>query len=84
MSPDGKGGLRAPPFIIDHKNFGGQSDDQDGIKAEAGEQPKRIAHYMGLVIPRDFTKQDIFESICDRLGSPEENRVGWKLLDQYE
>jgi hypothetical protein len=45
---------------------------------------KRIAHYMGLVIPRDFTKQDIFESICDRLGSPEENRVGWKLLDQYE
>ena len=45
---------------------------------------KRIAYYMGLMIPRDFTKQDIFESICDRLGSPEENRVGWKLLDQYE
>jgi hypothetical protein len=45
---------------------------------------KRIAYYMGLVIPRDFTKQDIFESICDRLGSPEDNRVGWKLLDQYE
>jgi hypothetical protein len=44
----------------------------------------RIAHYLGLVIPRDFTKQDIFESICDRLGNPEENRVGWKLLDQYE
>jgi hypothetical protein len=36
------------------------------------------------MIPRDFTKQDIFESICDRLGSPEENRVGWKLLDQYD
>ena len=45
---------------------------------------RQIAHYMGLVIPRDFTKQDIFETICDRLGSPEENRVGWKLLDQYE
>jgi len=45
---------------------------------------KRIAYYMGLMIPRDFTKQDIFESICDRLGSPEENRVGWKLLDQYQ
>jgi hypothetical protein len=45
---------------------------------------KRIAYYLGLVIPRDFTRQDIFESICDRLGSPEENRVGWKLLDQYD
>ena len=45
---------------------------------------KRIAYYMGLMIPRDFTKEDIFESICDRLGSPEDNRVGWKLLDQYE
>ena len=57
-------------------------------KSELRQKPvsslKRIAHYMGLMIPRDFTKQDIFESICDRLGSPEENRVGWKLLDQYE
>jgi len=45
---------------------------------------KRMAHDQGLTIPRDFSKQDIFESICDRLGSPEENRVGWTLLDQYE
>ena len=45
---------------------------------------RQIGQYLGLVIPRDFTKQDIFETICDRLGSPEENRVGWKLLDQYE
>jgi len=45
---------------------------------------KRIANYMGLMVPRDFTKQDIFETICDRLGSPEENRVGWRLLDQWK
>jgi hypothetical protein len=57
-------------------------------KSELRQKPasslKRIAHNMGLVIPRDFTRQDVFETICDRLGSPEENRVGWKLLDQYK
>jgi hypothetical protein len=45
---------------------------------------KRIAYPMGLRIPRDFTKNDIFETICDRLGSPEENPVGWRLLDQWK
>ena len=54
------------------------------LKRQRVSSLKRIAYYMGLMIPRDFTKQDIFESICDRLGSPEENRVGWKLLDQYQ
>lgn len=57
-------------------------------KSELQKKPvrtlKRMAQDQGLTIPRDLSKEDIFESICDRLGSPEENRVGWKLLDQYE
>jgi len=57
-------------------------------KSELRQRPvsslKRIANYPGLFIPRDFTRGDIFEIICDRLGSPEENRVGWTLLDQFK
>jgi hypothetical protein len=45
---------------------------------------KRIANYLGIMVPRDFTRDDIFDTICDRLGSPEENRVGWRLLDQWK
>jgi hypothetical protein len=57
-------------------------------KSELRQRPvsslKRIANYLGLFIPRDFTSGDIFEIICDRLGNPEENRVGWTLLDQFK
>lgn len=56
-------------------------------KAELKELPiqtlKRICRDMSLNIPKDFTKRDITDSIIDRLGSPEGNPVGWKLLDQY-
>jgi len=57
-------------------------------KTELKRQPvsslKRIANYLGIMVPRDFSGDDIFETICDRLGSPEENRVGWRLLDQWK
>jgi hypothetical protein len=57
-------------------------------KTELKRQPvsslKRIANYMCIMVPRDFSRDDIFETICDRLGSPEENRVGWRLLDQWK
>ena len=57
-------------------------------KSELRQRPvsslKRIANYLGLFIPQGFTKQDTFETICDRPGSPEENRVGWRLLDQWK
>jgi hypothetical protein len=63
-------------------------EDKTMTKSELRQRPvsslKRIANYLGLFIPRDFTKQDTFETICDRLGSPEENRVGWTLLDQFK
>jgi len=57
-------------------------------KTELKRQPvsslKRIANYLGIMVPRDFTRDDIFETICDRLGSPEDNPVGWRLLDQWK
>ena len=57
-------------------------------KTELKRQPvsslKRIANYLGIMVPRDFTRDDIIETICDRLGRPEENRVGWRLLDQWK
>jgi len=57
-------------------------------KTELKRQPvsnlKRIANYLGIMVPRDFTRDDIFDTICDRLGSPEENRVGWRFLDQWK
>jgi len=63
-------------------------EDKTMTKSELRQRPvsslKRIANYLGLIIPRDFTKQDTFETIFDRLGSPEENRVGWRLLDQWK
>jgi len=57
-------------------------------KTELKRQPvsslKWIANCLGIMVPRDFTRDDIFDTICDRLGSPEENRVGWRLLDQWK
>ncbi|MDI6852960.1 MAG: hypothetical protein QME75_05070 [Deltaproteobacteria bacterium] len=54
------------------------------LKRQPVSSLKRIANYMGIIVPRDFSRDDIFETICDRLGSPEENRVGWWLLDQWK
>jgi hypothetical protein len=54
------------------------------LKRQSVASLKRIANYLGIMVPRDFTREDIFETICDRLGSPEENRVGWRLLDQWK
>jgi len=52
------------------------------LKRQSVASLKRIANYLGIMVPRDFTRQDVFDTICDRLGSPEENRLGWRLLDQ--
>ena len=41
---------------------------------------RQIADVHGIM---GFAKADLIERICDRLGSPEENRVGWRLLDQW-
>jgi len=54
------------------------------LKRQPVSSLKRIANYLGIMVPRDFTRDDIFDIICDRLGSPEENRVGWRLLDQWK
>ncbi len=53
------------------------------LKRQSVATLKRIAHDSGITVCRDFTKQDIFEAICDRLGDPRENKVGWTFLDQY-
>ncbi len=44
---------------------------------------KRIAYDLGITVCRDFSKTDIYEAICDQLGDPAENKVGWTFLDQY-
>jgi hypothetical protein len=54
------------------------------LKRQPVSSLKRIANYLGIMVPRDFTRDDIFDTICDRLGNPEENRVGWRLLDQWK
>ena len=54
-------------------------------KAELKREPvgnlRRIAYNLGIVILRDYTKKDILEAIMARLGSPEENPVGWQRLE---
>ena len=54
------------------------------LKRQTVSNLKRIAKDLGITVPRDFTKNDIYETICDRLGSPEGNPVGWRLLDQWK
>jgi len=53
------------------------------LKQQSMATLKRIARDNKIKICQDFTKQDIYEAIYDRLGDPKENKVGWTFLDQY-
>ena len=41
---------------------------------------KRIAQRLGIVVCADFTRKDIWDALCDRLG---EDKVAWGLAAQY-
>ncbi len=41
---------------------------------------KRIAYGYQMMVPRDYSKQDIVDMIADRMG---EDTVAWTLLGQY-
>jgi hypothetical protein len=57
----------------------------DELKKLSAFKVRQIARSLNLIIDLPgTTKAEIIGYIIDRLGSPEENRVGWKLLDQYE
>jgi hypothetical protein len=57
----------------------------DELKKLSASKVRQIARSLNLIIYLPgTTKAEIIGYIIDRLGSPEENRVGWKLLDQYQ
>ena len=41
---------------------------------------KRIAYGYQMMVPRDYSKQDIVDLLADRMG---EDPVAWTLLGQY-